>query len=134
STAGIAPPAPDAGQARGPGRTEPSRPKPSVTRCRTCSAPADRARDPGAPTKSPAASARAAPVISDSIGITPHLSLPPLRFPAEDVLRDANATSYREGTKGHKDNDDTQDRNTRRMADSTARAARGGEGTHAAQR
>src|SRR5438445_4840265 len=38
-----------------------------------------------APRGSPAASARAAAVISESIGIPPHLSLPPVRSPAVNV-------------------------------------------------
>src|SRR5580692_7126948 len=88
-----------------------------------------------APRGSPAASARAAAVIRESIRIPTHLSLPPLRCPALNIAHGNQTPSHIEnGTKGDKDNDHTQDWNTRTMAEGSARAAQGGEGTHAWQR
>src|SRR5262249_3388584 len=46
-----------------------------------------------APRGSPAASARAAAVISESIGIPPHLSLPSFRYPALSLSRDQQPPS-----------------------------------------
>src|SRR5262249_16822974 len=45
-----------------------------------------------APSGSPTASARAAAVISESIGIPPHLSLPPVCCAALNLSHDRNAT------------------------------------------
>src|SRR5580765_1714484 len=92
-----------------------------------------------APSGSPAASARAAAVISESIGIPSHLSLPPFDQPVLTYLTVANQPTCREWNErrstGNGENDDkTQDRNTRRVARSADRIAAGGEGIHAAQR
>src|SRR5437588_566154 len=91
-----------------------------------------------APRGSPAESARAAAVIRESresIRIPPHLSLPPLRCPALNIAHGNQTPSHIEnGTKGDKDNAHTRDRNTRTMAEGSARVAQGGEGTHASQR
>src|SRR5262249_61205548 len=46
-----------------------------------------------APRGSPAARARAAAVISESIGIPPHLSLPSFRYPALSLSRDQRPPS-----------------------------------------
>ena len=73
-----------------------------------------------APRGSPAASARAAAVISESIGIPPHLSLPPFDTPALSLSRDDQPARRSENgtndeghpTNGEKGDDDTHDRDT----------------------
>src|ERR1700724_2706264 len=87
-----------------------------------------------APRGSPAASARAAAVIRESIRIPPHLSLPLLRCPTLNIAHDNQTPSQSEkAARGEKHNDDTQDRNPRTVVDSPARTAESGKGTHAAQ-
>src|SRR6202011_2719997 len=86
-----------------------------------------------APRGSPAASARAAAVIRESIGIPSHLSLPPLRCPALNIDNQTPSQSEK-ATRGEKHHDDTQDRNTRTVVESSARTAESRKGTHAAQR
>src|SRR5262249_56116597 len=74
---------------------------------------------------------RAAAVIRDPLRSPPHLSLPPLRGPALNIAHGNPTPSHIEnGTKGDNDDDHTQDRKTRRMAEGSPRAAEGGEGTH----
>src|SRR5215469_15128923 len=80
-----------------------------------------------APSGSPAASARAAAVIRESIGIPPHLSLPPIGPRHQSTGTHGN---------GHKErfNDEAYHRVTPRMAGGADRVARGREGADAAER
>lgn len=60
---------------------------------------------------------RSAAVIRESIEIPPHLSLPPVRCSALNLAYEDQTPSHSEkGTKRDKDNGDTPDRSTRRMA------------------
>src|SRR5262249_59406749 len=67
------------------------------------------------------------------------LVTPTIRYPALNISHDHQTPGHIDnrpnGTRKERKNDDnTQDGNTRTVADSAARVARGGEGTHAARR
>src|ERR1700752_2321110 len=97
----------------------------AMPRSASAGASSRRATRFSAPRGSPAASARAAAVISESIGIPPHLSLPPFRRPVL-ILRPP--------TQEQDDDDDTPDRDTRAVAGSAARAAQSPVGAQAGKR
>ena len=70
------------------------------SRCREARAPARSSRRAtrfSAPSGSPAASARAAAVISESIGIPPHLSLPPFHVRSQSISGSRPATQLSGG-------------------------------------
>jgi hypothetical protein len=78
-------------------------------------------------------------VINESIGIPPHLSLPLVRDPELNLSHDTNRAVVENGTndegfrKEKSHDDDTPDRDTRRVAGCAARAPRCGEEAYAAQ-
>src|SRR4029453_3196226 len=87
-----------------------------------------------APRGSPRASARAAAVISESIEIPPHLSLPPFDYAGLLYLTTINQHVVSRTNDEGDQNDDAQDRDTRGVARRTGGAPRGGEGAHQEER